>query len=215
MNIKNRMKQLHAKLKAYLDWPIPYWISPLGIFVISALSYLYSIAYDFAMPSTIHWILDKTVFLGGILMAALIAQNVFNKNAKQREDRERRLKRIEDIIVILELIRLSGMEFLDCKINSRTQQYRSLMGDIVKVRAFRDIYFPGRTSTDELVTYVMKLNYDSSQEVKKEDINNSTQIRSLENNRDRDDLNENPLLSTRIRNLLKEVSDIHREIEET
>ncbi|MEH6347766.1 MAG: hypothetical protein V7785_21910 [Bermanella sp.] len=43
------------------------------------------------------WVADKIVFLFGVLLAAWLAQKIFNTNARLRENRERRIEHLEKI----------------------------------------------------------------------------------------------------------------------
>lgn len=149
------IKKTHFALKKYLDWPIPYWVSPLGIFVISAIFWLYDQAYDYAMPSTVHWVLDKTVYLGGILAAALIAQHIFNKNALNRENRERRIKKIEEVSELLPKLRLLLDEYFatcskqnDQMINDNA--FEQIMDLLQHVYTYQYLYYPSLKTSDKI-----------------------------------------------------------------
>ncbi len=85
------------KLRESFEYPIPFWFSP--IFILSLIGFWMIFKWGFeSTPEKWEfwkWVIDKTVYIGGILFVALLAQKVFNDNARNRENRERKIKAIE------------------------------------------------------------------------------------------------------------------------
>lgn len=84
--------KLHDKLSKLLDWPIPYWITPIGLLVLVGIWQGFNWKLNTENWPFWVWALDKAITAGIILGSALYAQRVFNGNAIRREDTDRRLK---------------------------------------------------------------------------------------------------------------------------
>ncbi|MGK0443220.1 MAG: hypothetical protein ACJA1U_000142 [Bermanella sp.] len=202
MNIKD----LHHKLKTYLDWPIPYWVSPVGVFLISALFWLYSKAYDFNMPSTTHWILDKIVYILGIFAAALIAQHIFNQNARNRENRERRLRRIEEVIPLVESLREAAIKYNSATSETYEECYTAIMNKLVVIKTYLNIYFPDKTNINDFHKYMTENNRAIRRDFMKDD--RVKKVGVFIKSRDKE-----ASVAKNINKLVKELIDIHQLIE--
>lgn len=146
------LHSLHRSLKKMLEWPIPYWLTPLGVLIISALSWLYSLAYDFSSPPLIHWVLDKTIYLVGIIVAALLAQHIFNENALNREKRERSLQAAFEL---MNYIGETGHLFASAMNELQSENdtwYQVTRSRLAQIKGYTDMYF------EDLIPLVTSLN---------------------------------------------------------
>ena len=135
------MTDLHKKLKSLFNWPIPFWLSPLGILVIFSIWK----GFDWKLDSTTwpiwFWALDKFITIISIIAAALIAQNIFNKNAKSRENRERRLKVIEKLIETTTSLNATWNQMKFKKSSEDlSNEIITLTSHIIKIRSLGDTY---------------------------------------------------------------------------
>ncbi len=94
-----------------------------------------------------QWVIDKVIYLAAIFGAAYWAQRIFNKKAQGRENRERRLQRIEEMIGDVVKLTEAWNRYLTLKIVSPdSQQYLIQMS----------------TPTMSLRTYAHTYNFDIS-----------------------------------------------------
>lgn len=135
------LDSLHWRLKQKLEWPIPYWLTPLGVFIISALYWLYSLAYDFTSPLLTHWVLDKIVYLGGIIGAALIAQHIFNENALAREKRERSLKAAFELTTYIGETGHLFAVAMNENLSVNDTWYQVAKSRLAQIKGYTDMYF--------------------------------------------------------------------------
>ncbi len=105
MIIRQRKKSYFRKL---------YWYIPIAI-LLACISYVLCLNWGFNTSEAPlwFWALDKFITVSTLLGAAYGAQYVFNKNARVRENRERRLKVLHDAMNSLHGIELIIKGFYD------------------------------------------------------------------------------------------------------
>ena len=83
--------EYHKRLSALLDWPLPYWLTPIGILILVGIWQGFSWKLNTENWPFWLWLLDKGLTAAIVIGAALYAQKVFNRNAILREDTDRRI----------------------------------------------------------------------------------------------------------------------------
>lgn len=93
-----------GKARDIFQFPIAVLLSPLGAIPILYMFIMYSLTFDIAPDQLAHkrWAISTFLYVVGILGAvgvALLAQYIFNRNARFRENRERRLDHLEKLML--------------------------------------------------------------------------------------------------------------------
>ncbi len=88
------------RIRESLEYPIPFWLSP--IFLLSLIGFWMIFKWGFeSTPEKWEywkWVIERIVYIVTVVGAAYWAQRIFNNNARDRENRERRLKNIESMV---------------------------------------------------------------------------------------------------------------------
>jgi hypothetical protein len=137
-----KISLLHAKLKAYLNWPIPYWLTPIGILLMVGMWNGFNWKLNTESWPFWLWALDKLITIITIIGAALLAQYVLNKNAQMRESRDRRLKACEHL---LEYVNITGdlyVEFLKSNHENATELLSQLNVKNTHISSYGKLYLP-------------------------------------------------------------------------
>ncbi len=207
--LKSALPHTHKNLDAFFSWPVPYWLSPLGIFIFWAAweGLNWKVNSD-SWPIWV-WFLDKSITIGAIFGAALLAQKIFNENARIREDRERRLKRVEKAIEISNQLRTIGRTFLNSNFEDYNENYAKLMDGIVFVRTFSNVYFPDKTNISELYNAVHKIHKEQPGRENEYDFEKPSLVQGMILDNNDDGMPLYRLIARLITKLVK----VHKEIE--
>lgn len=168
-SLKSALHYAHNKLDSLFSWPVPYWLSPFGIFIMWAAweGLNWKVNSD-NWPIWV-WFLDKSITIGAIFGAALLAQKIFNDNARIRENRERRLKRVEKSIEIADNLRTKAGVYLNSDFESYTENYTDLMNSIVSIRTFSNVYFKNQTNINDIYKATSKIHIKKTMSISKAD----------------------------------------------
>jgi len=141
----DKIKNLYKKLDKTLSWPIPYWLTPIGVLLLVGYWYGFSWKVSTENWPVWLWLVDKGIAVGSIILAALWAQHIFNENALRRENRERRL---ESVIKVLEQLSELGdklTRFYNSKTEDINPVYQDAFTQLVHISIFTKIYYPELT----------------------------------------------------------------------
>lgn len=88
---------LNKTFSKLFSWPIPYWLTPVGVLLLVGYWYGFSWKVNTENWPFWLWLTDKGITVGSIFGAAYWAQRIFNENALNRENRDRRLNAVIDL----------------------------------------------------------------------------------------------------------------------
>ncbi len=125
------------------DYIYIFWLSPIGFTLALLLWQLFSQGFVLTVNGWEFWkwIIDKTVYIGGIILVAFLAQKIFNENARNRENRERRLLALERMMSITGDLLKTFNEYRGCeKISEVHDQYGKMESIIIELTNTSSIY---------------------------------------------------------------------------
>ncbi len=195
------------------DYLFILWLSPVGFIFIFLLWQLCSQAFVLTADKWEfwQWIIERAIYIGAVILAALLAQHIFNKNARHRENRERRLKRIEECITIADSLRLKALTYLRSNEDTHAESFTTLMNSIVSARTFSNVYFPNRTNIMTLFSAASDLQEEYQKYLKAPlTANYYSSPFSIENKAVED---EEGRITRLIMRLTKDFEKLHKEVE--
>lgn len=137
---------LHKTLMRLFSWPIPYWLTPIGVMIL--VGYWYGFSWKVSNENWPFWLwlVDKLITVGSIVFAALLAQRIFNQNALKRENRERRLESVIKVLVQLSELGDKLTRFYNSKTEDIDPIYQDAFTQLVHISIFTKIYYPELTA---------------------------------------------------------------------
>ena len=210
--MKAFLSHIHTALSKALNYPIPYWFTPFGIVLIAVtiLAMNYGLNWKLNTESWPFWLwaMDKLITVGTIVGAALIAQHIFNKNARKRENRERRLLKIDECLILAEELIDPIGNFLRSNDQNLEKHYIALIKQLLRLKVYDTIYFDNKTITNKLLTTVENLETSYRNYLTTTNDDPPKDLKHLENSK-----NLNETTSGMIGLLNAELQELHKEIE--
>jgi hypothetical protein len=120
------------RIRESLEYPIPFWLSPIFLLSIFILWGLFQASYKLTPDSWefLKWVIERIVYVATVAGAAYWAQHRFNINARERENRERKLKHIE--IMMTDISKIFNL-FKKYRNNSVREMSKEYMDDITEL----------------------------------------------------------------------------------
>ena len=211
--MKAFFSHIHTALSKALNYPIPYWFTPFGIVLIAVtiLAMNYGLNWKLNTESWPFWLwaMDKLITVGTIIGAALLAQHIFNENARKRENRERRLKRIESIFPVMDAIQAQKIEFDRSNSENYHKKMQPLVSELYKIKMYQTLYFENKTCVEELLDSIFKLSFEYRKYLSENEGYRTFHMSEFEGySRMRE-----PSTSSLILKLSNQLIEIHKEIE--
>ena len=217
---------LHKTFSKLFSWPIPYWLTPIGILLL--VGYWNGFNWKLSTENWPFWLwlVDKGITVGSIIWAAYFAQSIFNKNALNRENRERRLKAILDLIENTTNTESDIKELINKGILDIEHDFEKIKNRVSYITSCIKVYFPSLNKDIRKINVDIRYLYNSFLINKIEKIENYQSDINYQNIEKRDDLKkyynqklfiindeDTKNLLFNIKLLTNELINIHQEIE--
>lgn len=134
-----------GKAKDTFQFPIAILLSPFGVVPLLYMFMMYSLSFDIAPDKLEHkrWAISTSLYIVGIFGAvgvAVLAQYIFNKNARKREDRERRLSAVQEIILNANLLDKTFFRYCSGSINNSDDNFLAVISTSETINTLSLLY---------------------------------------------------------------------------